>query len=42
LRLPTQARLVAARGNQIALVVRDTLDVEHVRVYDLVPTGEAR
>jgi hypothetical protein len=42
LRLPTQARLVAARGNQIALVVRDTLDVEHVRVYDLVPTGDAR
>jgi hypothetical protein len=42
LRLPTQARLVAARENQIALVVRDTLDVEHVRVYDLVPTGEAR
>jgi hypothetical protein len=41
-RLPAPARLVAARGNQIALVVRDDLDVEHVRVFDLVPAGEAR
>ena len=29
------ARLVAVRGNRVALVLRDELDVEHVRVFEV-------
>ena len=34
--LPDNSRLVAMRGRRVALVVRDELDVEHVRLYELV------
>lgn len=39
--LPPRARLVAVRGNRVALVQRDAVDVEHVRVFELVGPGEA-
>jgi hypothetical protein len=34
--LPTNARLAAVRDAQIALVVRDSLAVEHLRVFEIL------
>lgn len=39
LQLPPSARLAAVKGSSVALVVRDELDVEHVRVFELVQGG---
>lgn len=41
-RLPSSARLAAVRGDRVALVVRDTVDLEHVRVFELIPSGNHR
>jgi len=40
--LPPDSRLGSVRGSRAALVVRDSLDVEHVLIYELPPDGEAR
>jgi len=37
--LPGRARLAAVRDDHVALIVRDELDVEHVRVFELAPSG---
>jgi hypothetical protein len=39
--LPPRARLVAVRGNGIGLAVIDDLDVQHLRVFSLLPKGPA-
>jgi len=41
IQLPLDAQLVAVSGNRIALVIRDSLDVEHLRVYR-IPAAELR
>jgi len=41
IQLPPDARLAAARGNRVALILRDSLDVEHLRVYRVVEGGGA-
>jgi len=38
--LPSNARLAAARADRVALIVRDSLDVEHLRVYRVVEGGK--
>lgn len=40
--LPSSARLLAVRGDRIALVVRDESDVEHVRVFEIVQAPAPR
>jgi hypothetical protein len=42
IQLPPTARLAAIRGERVALIERDALDVEHVRVYELQQSVEAR
>jgi hypothetical protein len=36
LRIPASSRLVAVRGDTVAVVVRDQLDVQHLRLHELV------
>ena len=38
--LPRDARLAAVRGDRVAVVVRDELDVQHVHVYGVSEGGE--
>jgi len=40
--LPDRARLVAVRGDHVAVVVRDELDVEHLRVLTIEEAGSAK
>jgi len=37
--LPSNSRIAAVRDSRVALVVRDSLDVEHVRILALRPGG---
>lgn len=39
LALPPHSRLTAVRGDRAALVMRDSLEVEHVRVFEIEGTG---
>ncbi len=41
LRLPTRTRLLAVRSDRVAVVTRDDLDLEHVRVLAINRAGEA-
>lgn len=41
-KLPPHSRLVAVRQDRVALVMRDSLDVEHLRVFKLETGTEAR
>ena len=41
-RLPSKTRLMAVRGDRVAVVTRDSLDVEHVRVLAINALGGAR
>ena len=38
--LPLNARIAAVRQNRVALVMRDSLDVEHLRVFRLLEAGQ--
>ncbi len=38
-RLPMNARIAAVRQNRVALIMRDSLDVEHLRVFRLLETA---
>ncbi len=38
-RLPMNARIAAVRQNRVALIMRDSLDVEHLRVFRLLEAG---
>ncbi len=40
-RLPSNARLLAVRGDRLAVVTRDSLDVQHVRVLQLEEWSDA-
>lgn len=39
LRLPPRTRLVAVRGDRVAVVTRDDIDLEHVRVFEIDREG---
>ena len=38
-RLPTNARIAAVREDRVALIMRDSLEVEHLRVFRLLETS---
>jgi hypothetical protein len=41
-RLPPETRLLAVRGDRVAVVSRDSLAVEHVRVLEIIANAETR